>query len=226
MTKTIKTVYDYCKSSQKLWDIHKLEKDEIKGVDSSDIIIIESLAEVQPSEAEVEEIVKNKTKGVCYLLHHHLHVGSYDDPCVVALSNVRLFLKEFEGHENIKHIEGAYDYEVIVIDINCEDAAIIEMLDYLDVYSTIDHTHADDLEQEIIEQSWDKNIKQEFIKALKEKFSLVICDIEAHEEQLKELYYQLQVLANEYPKVEAGVTASIDINKLLEHLENAPDYLK
>jgi hypothetical protein len=77
----------------------------------------------------IEQIAKNKTNGVCYLIHPDLVAcDGYDEDCTTERKNIHQFLKTFKETEDIKHITGAYNYEAIAVDINSEEESIIEML--------------------------------------------------------------------------------------------------
>jgi hypothetical protein len=120
----MKTVYELIKSTNDILNVYKLGEVEPE------------LIEVNAS--EIEQIVKDKTKGICYLIPPHLHAcDAYENDCTTEHSNIRLFLEKYKESTGFRHITGAYNFEVIAIDITCEDANMIEILEYLGKHPAI-----------------------------------------------------------------------------------------
>jgi hypothetical protein len=119
----MQTVYEMIKSTNDILNVYKLGEEP-------ELIIV--------TPAQIEQIAKDKTKEVCYLVHTHLLAcDAWDDDCTTEHSNIRLFLQKFKEPKGFRHITGCYNFEAIAIDITCDDASIIEILEYLNIHPVI-----------------------------------------------------------------------------------------
>jgi hypothetical protein len=175
--------------------------------------------EFRPNEYEIA----NATKGQFYYMPRVLSYGDYDCSCHVERSNVRVFLEQFAGHPDVKKWTGWYGSVAVAIDILCEDEEIIDTLNSLADYPVIDDNDCSLMENEMTDEAWDSWIKSDFTRAIEKKFDAF--GSEPDEDQLRELFHKLQEQANEYPIIESGGNVWINIEKLLEHLDEAPAFL-
>jgi hypothetical protein len=169
------------------------------------------------------ETISNK--GEAYFCSPFLSYGDYDHSSAVERSNVRMFLKEFKDHPDVRVKQGGYGWEAIFIDVLCTDTEIIEMLQSLENYPCINDEDVSNLEMEMEQESWENWIKSDFLQAIVKHYKADWED--ADTDKLYTLYNELKESTNTYFEVEAGGNGYIDIKRLISGLpEQAPSFLK
>jgi hypothetical protein len=170
---------------------------------------------------EIQQAIKEKTKGVYFFFHPCLSFGDYDNSCDVERSNLCVFLKEHKKNMHIRHIKGDYGYEAIAIDIMCNSQPIIELLEGLDNYPALCDQDVSRMNIEMEDEAWKCSIKDDFLRAIKKEFGIDYSDVD--NEVLWELYKTLKEKSNTDAEVQAGGNVYVNIKRLMEHFEAIPE---
>jgi hypothetical protein len=171
---------------------------------------------------QILEGVKNNIRGHYYYMHPRLTFGQHYESVAKERSNVRVFLKKYEGSESLVHIKGLDGFETVGVDILCTSQSIIKCLQKLTTTDVIDEGDYYRMECEIKAAAWESHIKADFIRAIQEKFK-AYCNPD--ENQLLQLYYHLQEKTGTYPVIGPGGLVSINIGALLKGLPHPPAFL-
>jgi hypothetical protein len=172
---------------------------------------------------EVNQIVESNTTGLCYYFPELLGYGSHDQSSDVNRSNSRIFLKEFGQSPFVKVITYPDGAKEIGIDLLCTNECIIYTLAELASNCVLDDLDQSAMEQEMKDDAWERYIKDDLTHKLKKKFNAD--DINPNEDQLKQLFVDLQKASNHPLEITTGGNVYIDLDRLLQHLHEAPPFL-
>ena len=139
--------------------------------------------------------------------------------CTVQRSNFEVFIERFGKIEGVYIDYGYYSFRNIWLDLELDNDEIIKVLKDLDNYPLIDEEHRWALEHELQDLAWEElGVREEFKQGLEEKYPDKEEEIldRISDNDLRCILERLADITNNYWMCEDAVSASIDINAILE----------
>ncbi len=146
--------------------------------------------------------------------------GSDYSGCTVTWANNLFFEKDYRDNDWIHFAYGGYNtYAVVINATKLCDSEILEILEGLEDYPVIDEEMLTDVELDLIEDEWKCWVKDDFVKALEEKFSSADFDFD-FPDYLRDLFEEKREKANVYWECEGyGPSMYIRIGEVVKEIE-------
>jgi hypothetical protein len=158
----------------------------------------------------------------CYSITYCSY-GDCDNSCLVERSNHKYLREEYEDfvipHYGMFKSAWIAIYPAEWVSITDPDdietlECLMEEIDSLINYPCLDESLLSEMEISVFDQAWDDWIKDDFERAIENKFGEII----VNHINLRELYNELKDVTGTYEEIEAGGSVYIDIDRLTEAL--------